>query len=187
MLFRSYATSLENENVMFVYLPSSGYYYMDVVLPTNNYSSVTLKIEKAETNHIDYTTSLSNICFDILFEGNSLFSNFEEVTISHRSKIQLDVVTSGSIFQNIKVVVLQKIKEPGYEPGDNHYYNVVKLEDYITTINRSPVFDIIFDPGTYYIGFINNSNHVSISMALRRLVNQEVDMNNTLEIGRAHV
>ena len=175
-----YATSLENENVMFVYLPSSGYYYMDVVLPTNNYSSVTLKIEKAETNHIDYTTSLSNICFDILFEGNSLFSNFEEVTISHRSKIQLDVVTSGSIFQNIKVVVLQKIKEPGYEPGDNHYYNVVKLEDYITTINRSPVFDIIFDPGTYYIGFINNSNHVSISMALRRLVNQEVDMNNTL-------
>ncbi|MCM1260843.1 MAG: leucine-rich repeat domain-containing protein, partial [Prevotella sp.] len=175
-----YATSQECENVMSVYLPTKGYYYIDVSLPISNYSSVTLKIEKVETNNLDYTTSLSNICFDVLFEVNSSFSNFEEIMISHRSKIQLDVITNGTITQNIKVLVFQKIKEPGSEPGDSHYYNVVKLEDYITTTNRSPVFDILFDEGTYYIGFINNSNHVSINMALRRVVNQDIDIYNTL-------
>lgn len=80
-----YAQSNENET-----------HYIDITLPLSSYSTLTFNIQNVDLNNIDYSDSLSNIGFDVLFENKNTQSYFEEVTISHRSEIQLDITTSGT-------------------------------------------------------------------------------------------
>ena len=175
-----YAQSNENENIMYIYLPENGTYYIDVTLPLSSYSTLTFNIQSAEVNNINYLDSLSSIGFDVLFENVNTQSCFEEVTISHRSEIQLDVLTNGTINNNIKVYVFEKVRDPGYEPGINYYYIESVYIDEITSINRSPVFTLILDPGTYYFGYAENENNVNINYALRRMVDYDININDTL-------
>ncbi len=174
------AISNENENELYVYLPEKGYYYINVMLPTNNYSRLTFRIDEVEKNNINYQDRLDFICFDELFYNNKYISYFEEVTISHRSKIELDVTTSGAVNENIPVYIFAKCRELGFEPGDNHYYIVSKLIDNITSTNRGPIFTVTLDAGTYYMGYSDNFDNVGISFALRRKVNTDLNINGTL-------
>ena len=114
--------------------------------------------------------SLTSIGFNVLFENVNTKSYFEEVTISHRSEIELDIITSGTINNDIKVYVFEKVRDLGYEPGINYYYIEMVHVDEITSINRSPVFTLILDPGTYYFGYAENEENVNINFSLRRMV-----------------
>lgn len=174
------AQSNENENIIYVNLPENGTYYIDVTLPSNNYSILTFNIESMETNNINYLNSLSVIGFNVIFENSNAQSYFEEVTISHRSEIQLDILTSGIINNNIKVYVFEKVRDPGYEPGINYYYIETVYIDEITSINRSPIFTIVLDPGTYYFGYAENEDNANINFALRRMVDYNMNMQGIL-------
>lgn len=174
------AQSNENENTIYVNLPENGTYYIDVTLPSNNYSILTFNIESMETNNINYLNSLSVIGFNVIFENSNAQSYFEEVTISHRSEIQLDILTSGIINNNIKVYVFEKVRDPGYEPGINYYYIETVYIDEITSINRSPIFTIVLDPGTYYFGYAENEDNANINFALRRMVDYNMNMQGIL-------
>ena len=168
------------ENELYVFLPENGYYYIDVVLPKSTYSLITLTIEQVEKNDINYQNRLATIGFDELFDNKTVTNYFEEVTISHRSKIELDIVTSGTINRNIPIYIFEKHRDPGYEPGDNHYYLVLEYTNNITSINKSPIFTIILNPGTYYIGYSDNFDKVQIQFALRRKVNTDLNIDGTL-------
>ena len=174
------AQSNENENIIYVNLPENGTYYIDVTLPSNNYSILTFNVESMETNNINYLNSLSVIGFNVIFENSNAQSYFEEVTISHRSEIQLDILTSGIINNNIKVYVFEKVRDPGYEPGINYYYIETVYIDEITSINRSPIFTIVLDPGTYYFGYAENEDNANINFALRRMVDYNMNMQGIL-------
>ena len=116
----------------------------------------------------------------MIFENSNAQSYFEEVTISHRSEIQLDILTSGIINNNIKVYVFEKVRDPGYEPGINYYYIETVYIDEITSINRSPIFTIVLDPGTYYFGYAENEDNANINFALRRMVDYNMNMQGIL-------
>ncbi len=174
------AITYNGENELYVFLSENGYYYIDVVLPKSTYSLITLTIEQVEKNDINYQNRLATIGFDELFDNKTVTNYFEEVTISHRSKIELDIVTSGTINRNIPIYIFEKHRDPGYEPGDNHYYLVVEYTNNITSINRGPVFTVILNPGTYYIGYADNVSNVNIQFALRRKVNTDLDIDGTL-------
>ncbi|MFR5891380.1 MAG: leucine-rich repeat domain-containing protein [Bacilli bacterium] len=174
------AQSNENENIIYINLPDNGIYYIDVTLPSNNYSILTFNVESMETNNINYLNSLSVIGFNVIFENSNAQSYFEEVTISHRSEIQLDILTSGIINNNIKVYVFEKVRDPGYEPGINYYYIETVYIDEITSINRSPIFTIVLDPGTYYFGYAENEDNANINFALRRMVDYNMNMQGIL-------
>ena len=168
------------ENELYVFLPENGYYYIDVVLPKSTYSLITLTIEQVEKNDINYQNRLATIGFDELFDNKTVTNYFEEVTISHRSKIELDIVTSGTINRNIPIYIFEKHRDPGYEPGDNHYYLVLEYTNNITSLNSGPVFTVILNPGTYYIGYSDNFDKVQIQFALRRKVNTDLNIDGTL-------
>ena len=174
------AQSNENENTIYINLPDNGIYYIDVTLPSNNYSILTFNVESMETNNINYLNSLSVIGFNVIFENSNAQSYFEEVTISHRSEIQLDILTSGIINNNIKVYVFEKVRDPGYEPDINYYYIETVYIDEITSINRSPIFTIVLDPGTYYFGYAENEDNANINFALRRMVDYNMNMQGIL-------
>ena len=174
------AITYNGENEIYVFLPENGYYYIDVVLPKSTYSLITLTIEQVEKNDINYQNRLATIGFDELFDNKTVTNYFEEVTISHRSKIELDIVTSGTINRNIPIYIFEKHRDPGYEPGDNHYYLVLEYTNNITSINSGPVFTVILNPGTYYIGYSDNFDKVQIQFALRRKVNTDLNIDGTL-------
>ena len=174
------AITYNGENELYVFLPENGYYYIDVVLPKSTYSLITLTIEQVEKNDINYQNRLATIGFDELFDNKTNTNYFEEVTISHRSKIELDIVTSGTINRNIPIYIFEKHRDPGYEPGDNHYYLVLEYTNNITSINSGPVFTVILNPGTYYIGYSDNFDKVQIQFALRRKVNTDLNIDGTL-------
>ncbi len=174
------AQSNENENIIYVNLPENGTYYIDVTLPSNNYSILTFNVESIEANNINYLNSLSVIGFNVIFENSNAQSYFEEVTISHRSEIQLDILTSGIINNNIKVYVFEKVRDPGYEPGINYYYIETVHINEITSSNSSPVYTIVLNPGTYYFGYAENEDNVNINYALRRMVDYTMNMEDTL-------
>ena len=163
-----------NENELYVYLSKYHYYYLDILI--YNYSNVTLTIERVETNDIDYLDGLNYTHFDVIFEYKNSISYFEEVNISQRSKIELDIVSSGSINESIPIYVLEK----KYDASNSSYYLYTKLFVQITSINREPIFTLIMDPGTYYFGFHNNTDNVNINFALRRIVDYETNMTGTL-------
>ena len=175
-----FAQSNENENIMYIYLPENGTYYIDVTLPLSSYSTLTFNIQSIEVNNINYWNSLTSIGFDVLFENVNTQSCFEEVTISHRSEIQLDIISSGTIYNDIKVYVFEKVRDPGYEPGINYYYIETVYMDEITSINRSPIFTIVLDPGTYYFGYAENEDNANINFALRRMVDYNMNMQGIL-------
>ena len=168
-----------NENEIYLYLPE-GRSYIDIVLPLTTYSSISLTIEQVESNNLNYLNTLSSTCLDEIFANKTLPIYFEEVIISHRSTIQLDIMTNGTITDNIPVYIMSKEKENGYDIGVEIYRLKLKLRDYITKSDRGPVFTTILDPGTYYIGYIGNNNNVSINLVIKRLVNQDLNINGTL-------
>ena len=176
------AVSQDTENSLCVYLPNEGYFYVEIVLPDNNYSSLTLKVERTDVNNIDYLPTLSSTSLNVLFENKMLVSYFEEVTISHKSKIELDILTSGNINSNTPVYIFQRLIEPGLDMNIIVSYPVLvsDLDWEITSTNRSPVFSINLNAGTYYVGYSDNFERINISFALRRVVNQNVDIDNTL-------
>ena len=168
----SNAFSNYNENEMYVYLPENGTYYIDIVMPNNNYNILTLYIERSDINNFDYTNTLAFQSFTPLFENQSTQNYFEEVTISHRSKFSLEVLTSGIVTSSMPVYIFQKVLEPGNEPGVYNYYpvRVSNPNWYITAYNSNPIYNIVLEAGTYYFGYDLNSNNVDISFCLRRVV-----------------
>ena len=90
------------------------------------------------------------------------------------------MIANGIVNQDIPVYIFEKQRDPGYEPGENHYFLNLEWDDYITSTNRGPVFTVILNPGTYYIGYADNIEHISIQCGLRRIVNQDVNINGTL-------
>ena len=174
------AITYDGENELYVFLPENGYYYIDIALPKSTYSLITLTIEQIEQKDINYQNRLDTNTIDELFDNKTNTNYFEEVTISHRSKIELDIVTSGTINRNIPIYIFEKHRDPGYEPGDNHYYLVLEYTNNITSINKSPIFTIILNPGTYYIGYSDNFDKVQIQFALRRKVNTDLNIDGTL-------
>ena len=174
------AVSDNGENEIYLYLPGNSYYYIDIVLPKSTYTLITLTIEEVENKDINYLNRLDSSGFDVIFEDKTSTSYFEKVTISHRSKIELDILTSGTINRNIPIYIFEIQEAPGSRPGDEYSYIVSRLTDSITSINRSPVFTIILNPGTYYIGYSDNLDNASISFLLRRKVNIDLNINGTL-------
>ena len=171
-----YASSIVNENDMYVYLPHNGYYYLEIILFNLSYDKIELSIENVEKNTIDYIESLHYINFNVLFEFETSMSHFEEVKINQLSEIQLDVISYGNIIQNIPIYIFERV----YDLTTKTYKLEMKLEGQIANNNTAPVYTLIFEPGIYYFGYHNNITNIEVNFALRRIVDYEVDMQGTL-------
>lgn len=162
------AENYNNEKEMFVYFEKNTNYYIDILVPTA--TTLILTIENVETNELDFSNQLTSTTLDELFGYTTTFSHYEEVTISHLSYIELDIMTTGTISKDILVYIFEK----------NENDMSLKLEESITSVERCPVFSIILNPGIYYVGFEDNSNSVNVLFSIKRKVNSEVTWNSRL-------
>lgn len=168
------------ENVMYVYLPYDGYYYIDINTNSNEYKSLTLNILSiSETLSFDYLNEFEISAQRNIFKDITDASYFKQVTISHNSKLILEVFADNRLYAGLSIFIFQKLLEPGYEPGDDHFYIVPMFVSSIDNIDSSSEFTIILDAGTYYFGYSYN-NGMSLSFNLTRLVNHSDEMYNTL-------
>lgn len=175
----SYAKTETCEDELYVYLPHLDTYYLNVYLHDNYSSLISLTVSYVNENDINYHNRFTGICVDSIFENRSEVNYFEEVKISHRSKIQVDILTSclNNIIDNSISIYLFK-QEYNLLNGEN--YLTPLLIDEINQNSLSPVFTLILDPGTYYVGYENNENNNLISVAFRRIVDYESNMNGIL-------
>lgn len=171
------SSSFTNENEMYVYFSNTSY-YVDIELSSNDYDPVLITIEKVKSDNINYASSLTNTTTNELFSNKTLYSYFKEVTISHRSKFELQINISGNFTDLISLYILEKHHDPGC---DEEYYCVVKnTMTYINNSDKNRVLYKCLDAGTYYIGYLNNRNNVTIKLELKRLVDQEQNISGTL-------
>ncbi len=168
------------ENELYVFFPENDYYYIEITLPNLSYSSVTLTIEKVETHNLIYDNNIDKTRSDELFTYKTSNSYFEDVTISHHSKMELEIMTRDIVDEDIPVYIFEKYCDPGYEQGINHYYLNLKYANFITRANIEPVFTVILNPGTYYFGYSDNTNNVGVQFTLIRKVNTDSNMDRTL-------
>lgn len=171
------SSSFTNENEMYVYFSNTSY-YIDIELSSNDYDSVLITIEKVESDNMNYSSSLTTTTTNELFSNKNSYSYFKEVTISHRSKFELQINISGNFTDLINLYILEKYRDPGY---DGEYYYVVKnTMTYITNSDKNRVLSKCLDAGTYYIGYLNNRKNVTIKLELKRLVDQTQNISGTL-------
>lgn len=167
-----------DEDELLVYLPSNGAYYLDINLYGDIYSSFNIEIDSVERKTIDYINGLTNVSFNILFENINSLYHYEEITIKQRSEIQLDITTSGIMTDSIPVYIYTIV----YNEVTKVYNLVPVLMNEISLTNRSPVFTMVLDAGTYIFGYAENDNNVSINFALRRMVNYNISSEGVLVV-----
>ena len=179
-VFSYTASSNTNENEMYVFLPSNGTYYIDILLNNINYSSVTLEIEEVEEKDLNYSASLSSPSFNLIFENVNKYSYFEKVIVDASSKVQIDVIVNGTLSGYVPILMFKE--EVNLEtPVNNREYNLQTVVfGEANSSNYFPTYIVVLDPGTYYIGYILNDEKVFMSIGLTRLVEYSDNMDDVL-------
>ena len=172
------AMTYNGEKELYVYLPANGRYYLDINLLNKNYLSANITVEKIEKEKINYQDRITSTSLDELFTNKTETDYFKEIVISHSSKMELDIMTNGTINRNIPVYIFKKYCDD--EHGNNYYSINLELYDYITSTEKYPVFTVILSAGTYYIGYSDNTNNVSIQFMLSRKVSENLNIDSTL-------
>ena len=176
------AISNINENELYVYIPSNGTYYIDLLLYASNSLNTTFTISNLDISIMDYTNNLQFLSFNFVFEEQDTFSYFKEVSISHKSKMQIDINSLGTTSDDIPIYLYKREIEPGNDPGNIYYsYTLISNSSWkITSNTYSPLYTIVLEAGTYYLGYSNNINHIDITIALRRVVDYDASSLGTL-------
>ena len=156
-------------NRLNIYLPSNGYYYIDINLNDFDYSSLKFYVLKSDITNFDISNNLETDKIATIFESVDEGSYFEKVMISHRCKIILDVITDESFEENIPILILRQ----QYLQTNSKYYLQTIFSDNLTINNNSPRYEIILDEGNYYFGFLNNISFINITYMIMRTINYE--------------
>ena len=174
------ASSNINENEIYVYLPSNGIYYIDILLNNVNYSSVTMEIEEVEVNDLDYSSTLSSPAFNVVIENINKYSYFEKIIVDALSKIQIDVIASGTLNDYVPILLFKEEIDYGSPINNREYYLDTVFIGEVNPIEYIPCYTFILEPGTYYIGYIDNTDKVFMNIALTRLVEYSDNMDSIL-------
>ena len=174
------ASSNTNENEIYVYLPCNGTYYIDISLNSINYSSVTMEIEEVEVNELDYSSTLAAPTFNVLFENINKYSYFEKIIVDALSKIQIDVIASGTLNDYVPILLFKEEIDYDTTINNREYYLDTIFIGEVNPIEYIPCYTFILEPGTYYIGYIDNTDKVFMNIALTRLVEYSDNMDSIL-------
>ena len=174
------ASSNTNENEIYVYLPCNGTYYIDISLNSINYSSVTMEIEEVELNELNYSSTLSSPAFNVVFENINKYSYFEKVIIDASSKIQIDVIARGTLNDYVPILLFKEEVDYDTPVNNREYYLDTVFIGEVNPIEYIPCYTFILEPGTYYIGYIDNTDKVFMNIAFTRLVEYSDNMDSIL-------
>lgn len=161
-----------NENSMWVYLPRSGYFYIDVNMPTDNYLALSLTVSEPlvqEIDIFDLPTVMSSNYYNLLTNTNEISDYVKEITIEQTGSFVLCLNYSGIQASSIDVFL---ISNNNLTPI---YFNTLSANNTL----RSSLIEL--GEGSYYLGYFNLKSGCITSATLQRFVNDGVnEVYNTL-------
>lgn len=154
-----YAENSENMNSLIVYLYDYLGFYIDICLPTNEYNSLTLNIQKVAENNVDlFDLSESQDQNILSLSGLSLGDNIQKITLKQAGRFELN--TNGFTQGQFVVLKVRAIVDDTMVFAEPILYDL--------SLNNQYEFDLL--EGTYYVGYIGTNLNVNLSCALTRKV-----------------
>ncbi len=158
--FNTLAINSDGSNYMYVFLPSSGTYYIDVNYDMTNISKLVLRVSIVNSfqafNMFDYGES-ENFKIDVLH--NSKIEEVKQFTLLQASqfKIETNVNNNSASYR----LVLVRLNALNSEEAISSIINIDTIGNYSTTVNLIE--------GTYCIGYYNlNIKNSAIDLSLTR-------------------
>ena len=156
------AENLSGANYLYMYLERDGYYYIHIDLPNLDYSDVILNIERVSVDEIDVGGRCDEEFIELLVNSNNMTEYAVGFSIDQTATFDLTATTSETYSGNITLVLFRK----EYNSNTQSYYKTDILGDYLSIVNER----LILEEGTYYIGFFGNTNNVSVTVTIDRIV-----------------
>ncbi len=160
--FTDEAINKLGQNSFTVFLPESGYYYIDLEYSDENLTALNFMVENIESygSSINLFNYAENAEFEIAFANNIQSDDFfKTLILKQSSKYEFDIDTTGSV----RLVVVKRDSTSAFA-GLEVYKNQVITGNTTITLNM--------DAGTYYIGYFDNLDNSSLSISMTRKVSQ---------------
>lgn len=156
------AENLLGTNYLYIYFERDGEYYIHIDLPNHNYSQVILNIERVSVDEIDVASRYAEEFTELLVTSNTMTEYAVGFSIDQTAMFDI-TATTGEVYNgNITLVLFRK----EYDSNTHVYYKTDILGDYLSIISE----ELILEEGTYYIGFFGNTNNVSVTVTIDRVV-----------------
>ncbi len=160
--YSNLAQTKEDANSMVVYLPRNGYFYINVNMTSNEFSSLQLRISPVESQEIDLFALSETDDEDVdIFAEESTGDYFKALYVEQTGKFTITPVYNGAKADNVLFVLIKM--------GDPLETKIIQLIGEGDT--PYPVTRVLED-GKYYIGYFNKSGADSFSVSFKRLITQ---------------
>ncbi len=160
------AKTSENINRMVVYLPSSGYFYIDINMASNELASLDLRINPVTSQEINlFNLSLTSNEYINIFNETTHGEYFQKLIINQTGKFTFSTSYSG--FQNNTLFILTKLE---YDKITNTYSLVVKIIDELHAKDYPEPKTLNLEEGIYYIGYYNKNDNQPLNVEITRHV-----------------
>jgi len=165
------ANTSSSSNNLIVFLDQGSTYYIDIIIPNDIYSIVSLDIEKIEdTYEINMFNNIEGVYEEeVLLENDETqFGDYiQKIEIKQKGIYGISFIHDGpqsEASSNFLYYALYKeLVGPPEEVG-----NVEMLLPHMTTTMGGTItYEFILDKGVYYIGYYNKFNYESMSITIK--------------------
>lgn len=157
--YSNYAINYNNNNSLTVFLPASGYYFIEINFDMTGVTKLELSVNVVNTTN---TIDIFSYSPSELFSINAITSSNKQDKISQfilkqSAKFTISTTNSSQLTNGYRIVLLKR-------DTDNVSSPFIVLKNIVISANYN--YTINLTEGTYYIGYfaLNENNTVSISM-----------------------
>ena len=161
----------DNQDVMYVYLPRNGYFYINIVMPSESYETLSLTISPVESETIDLLSSMTSTFTEDLAIDNNLEEYAKKLIINQTSKYLITLNSKDALSNNFDIIMFKQT----YSSSSNAYYTNFKSINYITNTSTQKTFEVSLDVGVYFIYYYGNDTNVNIDLTLTRVLQNNND------------
>lgn len=163
------ASLKQNEDNMYVYLPRSGYFYLDVNFNTAGLKSLKLVITEATSDNLNLfdLSENTNETINVINE-NKKGDYFKALHLKQTGKFTVNFNYFGIQSNNILVVLTKQ----NYNETTREYSLDTKVIAFLNKDNPTYTYSASLEDGMYYIGYFNKADTSTVTATFERLVTQ---------------
>lgn len=161
------ASSDDNQDTMYVYLPRNGYFYINVVMPSESYESLSLIVSPISSQNINLFNLNENANHLISVINNTDKGDYvETLNVEQTGKFTISYNYNGSSTDNFVFLLVKQ----NYNSTTNQYSFSTIINETMNATNNSFTYTGNLEAGKYYIGYLNKNDSSSVIVNFVRLV-----------------
>lgn len=161
------ASSDDNQDTMYVYLPRNGYFYINVVMPSKSYESLSLIVSPISSQNINLFNLNENANHLISVINNTDKGDYvETLNVEQTGKFTISYNYNGSSTDNFVFLLVKQ----NYNSTTNQYSFSTIINETMNATNNSFTYTGNLEAGKYYIGYLNKNDSSSVVVNFVRLV-----------------